>query len=159
MADIGHTVVRTPNDLEIVATRDYEAPIELVFEVITLPEHIRQTMAPFDEQVTECSVDLRPGGSYRNVFVTPDGLECAFKGEYLEIDPPHRVVATWEFEGWPGVEAVESDELAQSGDVTTLTWRLAFRDRAGREHWKSHDGIESNLEQLDNYLRSLLSAR
>ena len=158
MAGIARTVVTTPNDLEVVAVRSYEAPIELVFEVLTVPEHLRETLAPFDEEVTEVSVDLRVGGSYRNVFVTPDGFECAFNGEYLEIDPPRRIVASWEFEGWPGVPALESNELEQVGAMTTLTWRLTFRDRAGREHWKSHDGIESNLELLDGYLRSLRPA-
>ena len=75
----GPAVIEFPNDLEIVVTREFDAPIGLVFDVITKPEHVRKTIAPFDEQVTECSIDLRVGGSYHFVFVTGDGTECSFR--------------------------------------------------------------------------------
>ncbi|MGP8010418.1 MAG: SRPBCC domain-containing protein, partial [Acidimicrobiales bacterium] len=94
-----------PNDLEIVATREFNAPIELVFDVLTKPEHIFKWFAPFEDTMTVCEIDLRVGGSYHQVFVTEDGTECSFRGAYLEIEPPNRIVDTWRFEGWPGVEA------------------------------------------------------
>src|SRR5579862_2791226 len=84
----GSAVLAFPNDLEIVLTREFDAPIGLVFDVFTKPEHVRKTFAPFGEDVTVCSIDLRVGGNYRYVMVTKDGIECAFHGTYLEIDPP-----------------------------------------------------------------------
>ena len=68
-------------------------------------------IAPFGEQVTECSIDLRVGGNYHFVFVTDDGTECSFRGTYLEVEPPTRTVETWLFEGWPDAEAVETMDL------------------------------------------------
>jgi uncharacterized protein YndB with AHSA1/START domain len=152
----GSAVIDYPNKLEILTTRQFDAPIELVFDVLTKPEHVRNWFAPFTDRMTECSIDLRVGGSYHFVFVTPDGTECSFRGTYLEIAPPTRVVATWLFEGWPDAEAVDSTDLHETDGVTTLTMSLAFRDQAGRDHMTRSDGQESSLDKLEDYLRSLL---
>jgi uncharacterized protein YndB with AHSA1/START domain len=152
----GSAVIEYPNELEIVTTREFDAPLELVFEVLTKPEHVRNWFAPFDDKMTECSIDLRVGGSYHFVIVTPDGTECSFRGTYLEIEPPTRVVATWLFEGWPDAEAVNSTDLHEADGVTTLTMSLAFRDQAGRDHMTRHDGQESGLDKLEDYLTTLL---
>jgi uncharacterized protein YndB with AHSA1/START domain len=149
-------VVEFPQDLEIVLTREFDAPIQLVFDALTKAEQVRKTIAPFGEQVTECSIDLRVGGSYHYVFVTDDGTECSFRGTYLEVEPPTRTVETWLFEGWPDAHAVESMDLGETDGVTTLTMRLAFRDQAGRDHMTKFDGIEANFDQIDDLLTSLL---
>jgi uncharacterized protein YndB with AHSA1/START domain len=151
-------VVEFPSELEIVTTREFDAPLELVFDVLTKPEHVRNWFAPFDDQVTECSIDLRVGGDYRIVFVTEDGTECSFRGTYLEVEPPTRTVATWLFEGWPDAHAVESVDLHEADGVTTLTMTLAFRDQAGRDHMTRSDGQEDSFNKLEDYLRSLLDS-
>ena len=110
----GSSVIEFPSALEIVTKREFDAPLELVFEALTKPEHVRNWFAPFDDKMTECSIDLRVGGSYHFVIVTPDGTECSFRGTYLEIEPPTRVVATWLFEGWPDAEAVDSTDLHET---------------------------------------------
>ena len=155
----GSAVVEFPNDLEIVATREFDAPIELVFDVLTKPEHVRKHFAPFGEEVTVCSIDLRVGGNYHQVFVTDDGRECSFRGTYLELEPPTRTVATWRFDGWPDVEAVETVDLHETGGVTKLTWKLAFRDKAGRDHMTKTDGFEDSFHKMEDYLRSLLDPK
>jgi uncharacterized protein YndB with AHSA1/START domain len=90
------------------------------------------------------------------VFVTNDGTECSFRGTYREVEPPTRTVATWLFEGWPDAEAVETAELHEADGVTKLTMRMAFRDKAGRDHMTRHDGLEDSLNKLEDYLMSLL---
>jgi len=152
----GSAVIEFPNDLEIVMTREFDAPIELVFDVLTKPEHVRKWFAPFECEMKECSIDLRVGGSYHQVFVTEDGTECSFRGTYLEVVPPTRIVETWLFEGWPDAHAVESMDLHETDGVTKLTWTLAFRDKAGRDHMTKHDGMEASLDNVEGYLRSLL---
>jgi uncharacterized protein YndB with AHSA1/START domain len=155
----GSSVVEYPSELEIVTTREFDAPIGLVFDVFTKPEHVRNWFAPFTDRVTECSIDLRVGGSYHIVFVTPDGVECSFRGTYLEIEPPSRTVATCLFEGWPDAHAVESVDLHETNGVTTVTMRLAFRDRAGRDHMTRHDGQEDSFDKMEDYLRSLVDPK
>ncbi len=152
----GSSVVEFPSDLEIITTREFDAPLELVFDVLTKPEHVRNWFAPFTDRVTECSIDLRVGGNYHIVFVTEDGNECSFRGTYLEVEPPTRTVATWRFEGWPDAPAVETVDLHETDGVTTLTMKLAFRDQAGRDHMTRSDGQEDSFNKMEDYLRSLL---
>ena len=152
----GTSVVEFPSELEIVTTRQFDAPLELVFDVLTKEEHVRNWFAPFRDEVTECSIDLRVGGDYHIVFSTPDGKECSFRGTYLEIEPPTRTVATWLFEGWPDAHAVETVELHETDGVTTLTTTMAFRDPAGRAHMSTNDGQEDSFNKLEDYLASLL---
>ena len=149
-------VIEFPSELEIVLTREFDAPIQLVFDVFTKPEHVRKTFAPYGEEVKVCSIDLRVGGEYHFVFVTDDGTEMSFHGTYLEVEPPTRTVETWLYDGWPGVEAVESIDLQETGGVTKLTHKLAFRDQAGRDHMTKFDGLEANLDNVEDLLRSLL---
>jgi uncharacterized protein YndB with AHSA1/START domain len=155
----GSAVIEFPNDLEIVLTREFDAPIHLVFDVFTKPEHVRKTIAPYGEEVTVCSIDLRVGGNYHFVFVTDDGIECSFRGTYLEVEPPTRTVQTWLFDGWPDAEAVESMDLHETDGVTKLTYRLAFHDKAGRDHMTKFDGLEANFDNVEDYLRSLLDPK
>jgi uncharacterized protein YndB with AHSA1/START domain len=152
----GSAVVEFPNDLEVFLTREFDAPIQLVFDVLTKPEHVRHWFAPFACEMKECSIDLRAGGSYHQVFVAEDGTECSFRGTYLEVEPPTRTVATWLFEGWPDAEAVESVDLHETDGVTTLTVRLTFRDKAGRDHMTRSDGQQDSYDKMADYLRSLL---
>jgi uncharacterized protein YndB with AHSA1/START domain len=152
-------VIEFPSDLEILLTREFEAPIELVFDVLTKPEHVIKTIAPYGEDVKECSIDLRVGGNYHFVFVTESGAEMSFRGTFLEVEPPTRTVQTWTYDGWPGVEAVESVELHEADGVTRLTHRLTFRDQAGRDHMTKYDGLEANYDNVEALLRSLLEER
>ena len=155
----GTTVREYPSDLEIVTTRKFDAPLQLVFDVFTKPEHVSKWFAPFSSEVTVCSIELRVGGSYHIVFVTEDGIECSFRGTYLEVEPPIRTVATWLFEGWPDADAVESVDLHEADGVTTLTMRLTFGDQAGRDHMTRSDGQEDSFNNLEDYLRSLVEAK
>jgi len=152
----GSAVIEYPNDLEILTTREFDAPIELVFDVLTKPEHVRNWFAPFTCRMTECSIDLCVGGDYHMVFVTEDGTECSFRGTYLEIERPTRTVETWLFDGWPDADAVETVDLHEANGVTTLTMKLAFRDEAGRAHMTKTDGQEDSFNKLEDYLRSLV---
>ena len=84
-----------------------------------------------------------------------DGTECSFRGTFLEVEPPTRTGETWLVEGWPDAEAVESMDLHETDGVTTLTWRTAFKDRAGRAHMTKSDGVEANFDNVEDLLWSL----
>ena len=152
----GSAIFEYPSELEIVTVREFDAPLELVWDVLTKAKHVRHWFAPFTDRVTECSIDLRVGGDYHIVFVTEDGAECSFRGTYTEIEPPTRAVSSWLFEGWPDAWADETVELSETDGVTKLTTTLAFRDAAGRAHMTRHDGQEDSYDKLEDYLRSLL---
>jgi uncharacterized protein YndB with AHSA1/START domain len=155
----GSAVIEFPSALEILTTREFEAPIELVFDVLTQPEHVSNWFPAFDDKIRVCSIDLRVGGKYRMVTVTPDGTECAFRGTYLELERPTRIVDTWLFEGWPDAEAIETVDLQETDGVTTAKIKLAFRDQAGRDHMTRFDGQESSWDKMEDYLLSLLDPK
>jgi uncharacterized protein YndB with AHSA1/START domain len=152
----GSAVIEFPSALEILTIREFDAPIELVFDVLTKPEHVRHWFAPFEDAMTVWSIDLRVGGNYHLAFMTEDGTECSFRGTYLEIERPNRIVDTWLFEGWPDAEAVETVDLHETDGVTKAKMNLAFRDQAGRDHMTTFDGQESSWDKMEDYLRSLL---
>jgi uncharacterized protein YndB with AHSA1/START domain len=147
-------VIEFPNELEILVTREFDAPIALVFDVLTNPEHVTRWF--FDRELKECSIDLRVGGNYQYVFVTDDGTEMTFRGTFLEIEPPTRTVETWLYDGWPDAEAIETLDLHEADGVTTLTIKLAFSDKAGRDHMTKYDGFLDSLDRTEDLLRSLL---
>jgi uncharacterized protein YndB with AHSA1/START domain len=151
----GSARIEFPNELDVLITREFDAPIALVFDVLTRPEHVSKWGATPPDRTTECSIDLRVGGAYHHVFVTDDGTECSFRGTYLEVEPPIRTVKTWLFDGWPDAEAVETTQLHETDGVTTLTMRLAFRDKAGRDHMTRFDGQQESFDAMDDILRSL----
>jgi uncharacterized protein YndB with AHSA1/START domain len=152
----GSAVVELPNDLELLITRAFEAPIALVFDVLTKPEHVRKWFAPRGCVMTDCEIDLRVGGTYHQVFVTDDGIECSFRGTYLEIAPPNRTVETWLFEGRPHAESVETVELREADGVTTMTTRLTFRSKADRDEdiKNGTEGVQQSYDNLEDVLRS-----
>jgi uncharacterized protein YndB with AHSA1/START domain len=94
----GSSVIEFPSALEIVTTRKFDAPRDLVFNVLTQPEHVRHWFAAFEDQVTACSIDLRVGGAYVIDVMTSDGKLMSFSGTYAEVDPPARIVASWLFD-------------------------------------------------------------
>ena len=157
----GSAVIELPNDLDVVVTREFDAPIELVFDVLTKPEHVSKWFAPRGCEMKECSIDLRVGGNYHQVFVTDGGTECSFRGTYLEVEPPTRTVETWVFGGRPHLDAVETVELHEAHGVTTMTTTLTFRDKASRDEdiQGGFDGVQTSFDQVEDLLSSLLDPR
>jgi uncharacterized protein YndB with AHSA1/START domain len=145
-----------PSELDVLITRAFEAPIELVFDVFTKEEHVRHTFPPFGEEVKTCSIDLRVGGSYHYVMTTADGKDMSFRGTFMELEPPTRMVQTWIFDGWPGVEAIEYVDFEEADGVTTMTWRIAFKNQADRDHMTKYDGIEAGFDNVERYLATLV---
>ena len=154
------------SDREIVITRVFNAPRELVFKAWTEPKHIEKWWGPkgFTTRVTE--MDLRPGGQWCYVMIGPDGTEYPGKGVFREIVPPERIVTSDEF--GEGIEKVLDVDLPQ-GMVLTIIFedlegktRLTIQivhqsadDRRKHEEMGVVAGWNSSLDCLDEYLAKL----
>ena len=157
-----------PSELVIVTTRRFVAPISLVFDVLTRPEYMSRWWATGGDVMTLCEVDLRVGGDFHIVFVTPEGAHCSFRGTYQEVVAPTRLVNSWLFEGWPDAWATETHELSEVDGVTTLKMTVAFRDLAGRAHMaRAHDaasrsnddnGQDASFDAMQGLLASLVAS-
>ena len=79
---------------EIVFTRIINAPRTLVFKAWTDPKQMSEWWGPHTFTVPVCEMDVRPGGTYRIVMRSPEGVEYPLKGVYREIVEPERLVYT-----------------------------------------------------------------
>ena len=116
MVSSGTAVVTLPTDKQILITREFAAPKELVFKAYTTPELVERWWAGRRGKVTSVEIDLRVGGRWRFVMVTPDNFEVAFHGTYTEIVEGERLVSTEVYEGVPVPEGEE-----EQGTLNTLT--------------------------------------
>jgi uncharacterized protein YndB with AHSA1/START domain len=86
------TPAAAASDREIVVTRVFSAPRELVFEAWTDPKHLVHWWGPFPTVNPTCEMDLRAGGAFRWVMVSPDGVQYPMSGVFKEIVRPERIV-------------------------------------------------------------------
>jgi uncharacterized protein YndB with AHSA1/START domain len=93
--------VTLPTDEQILITRQFAAPKDLVYRAWTTPELVKRWWSGQRGKVTLAEIDLRVGGTWRYVLVTHDGFEVGFHGEFREIVPNERIVATEVYEGAP----------------------------------------------------------
>ncbi|HSJ05060.1 MAG TPA: SRPBCC domain-containing protein [Longimicrobiales bacterium] len=146
------------SDRELVATRVFAAPRELVFDAFTRPEHVREWYGCSTQDMVVCEVDLRPGGRFRYVLRMPEGEEFAFGGEYLELVRPEFIVNTLGMEAMPGHEAVERSDFLDSAGGTLLVMRTTFRTAADYRGWAESGGatgMESTLDRLAEVVQRL----
>jgi uncharacterized protein YndB with AHSA1/START domain len=159
----GSATVEFPSDREALVTRKFDASAELLFDVLTKPEHVRVWFTDGDEDLEVCEIDLRVGGEYRYVGVFDDGVRCSFHGTFLEIERPVRTVETWVFDARPDDEAVETVELHEQDGVTTMTVLIAFKDQSSRDSttWTAADGVhaadgmQGSYNNLEDHLTTL----
>lgn len=150
--------VTTPSDREIVMTRLFDAPRELVFEAQSSCEHMSHWWGPRRFEFAGCEIDFRPGGKWRMVHRDSDGTEYGFRGEFREIVPPERIVWTFEFEGMPGHISVDTLTLEELDGKTKLTARSLFdsiEDRNGMLESGMEGGARETYDRLDEYLEVL----
>ena len=145
--------ITTPADAPvIISTRFVKAPPELVFDAWTKPEHLRNWWGPRRLELVQCDVDLRVGGAWRFVHRAPDGQEFAFYGEYLEVDRPNKLVATWCWEGMPEDVVIETLTL-EAVDGGTIVRGVARHTTLEARDQHIENGMEGGMietyERLD----------
>ena len=151
----GSATVTTPLDREIVITRSFGAPLDLVWQAMTTPRLVLRWWGPQWCPLVSCEIDLRVGGSWRYVSLADDGTELGWHGTYLEIEPRARIVSTEVFEGFPDAESVNTMTLTHADGVTTAQTVVLHRSRENRDgHLQS--GMEGGMQQTFNRLDDLL---
>jgi uncharacterized protein YndB with AHSA1/START domain len=142
---------------QVVYTRVFAAPRDLVFEAWTRPEHVRRWWGQRRFTVTVCEIDLRAGGAYRFVHRGPDGNDYPFKGVYREIVPPERLVYTQIFDvpGPSDHELLVTATFDERDGRTLLTGRLLFdsvEDRVAAMETGMAQGMAETLDRLEEHL-------
>jgi len=154
-AAAGIDAVAKPNTQEVVVTRTFDAPRERVFRVYTDPALIPQWWGPERMSTTVETMDVRPGGSWRNVQHDPAGNEFAFHGVYHDVVAPERLVATFEFEGAPGHVSLDIVTFNDAGGKTILTVHSIFESVDDRDEMLNAgmlDGMSEGMSRIDRLL-------
>ena len=159
MPKSGNLNLTTRGDREIVMTRDFNAPRQLVFDAFTKPELIKRwLLGPDGWSMPVCEVDLRVGGKYRYVWRNNDnGQEMGMGGVFREIEKPARIVNTEKFdEAWYPGEAIDTTEFDEKSGWTTVTQTVRYESREARDGILK-SGMESGVRRSYERLEDLLS--
>lgn len=142
------------SDRELMISRIFDAPRELVFKIWTDSAHIKHWWGPRGYTTLSCAMDLRPGGAWRVASRHADGSQIAERGVFHNIVEPERLVFThaWEGEGGkPGNETLVTVTFADLGDKTGMTFQQApftsveVRDSHFQGWNESFDMLEEHL--------------
>jgi uncharacterized protein YndB with AHSA1/START domain len=158
------TKLTLPTDEQILITREFDAPKELVYKAWTTPELVERWWHANRGEVTVVEIDLRVGGAWRYVMVANDGTEVGFHGEYREIVPNERLVSTEIYEGLPeGVSeedgaTVNTATFTEANGRTTVTLLVQAASKISRDaiiDSGMEDGLQDALDLLEQTAISL----
>lgn len=162
MSNSGKMKLSLLGDREIIITRDFNAPRQLVWDAHTKPELIKRwLLGPPGWSMPVCEVDLRVGGKYRYVWRNEDsGSQMGMCGVYREITAPQRLVATEKFdEAWYPGEALDTSEFVERNGKTTLTLTVRYQSREAREavlKTPMEQGMAMGYDRLEELLASIV---
>jgi uncharacterized protein YndB with AHSA1/START domain len=160
MTDTGTLQITRPSEREIVMSRVFDAPRNLVFDAWTKPELLERWLGVRGGwSMVVCEVDLWVGGAYRFVWRGPDGAEMGMGGVYREIVSPERLVATEAFDDpWYSGEALDTTVLVEEGGKTTVTTSVLYESEEIRDAVLESGmarGVAESYDTLAEYLASI----
>ena len=148
-------VVADPGTQEIVITRSFDAPREVVFKAFTDPDAIRQWWGLANSETVVDQLEARPSGRWRFVERDGQGNEDGFHGVYHDLQAPERIVYTFEYEGMPGHVLLETITFEERDGRTHMTDSSVFQsvaDRDGMLQSGMESGAAESMDRLEEYL-------
>jgi uncharacterized protein YndB with AHSA1/START domain len=148
--------------LDLVLQRDIDVSPDLVWAAWTQPEHIAKWFAPAPWSITECEIDLRPGGVISFVMRSPEGQDFPNVGCYLEVTPRERLI--WTDALLPGYRPSEKPfftaviTIEPHGTGTRYTAVAIHRDEESRKQHEDmgfYTGWGQVLDQMVAYIKSM----
>jgi len=142
-------------DRELLITRLFDAPVDLVWEAWTNPEHIANWWGPDGFTNTIYQMDLRPGGEWNLTMHGPDGTDYKNKSIFKEVIPRKKLV----YEHITGPKFLATIQFEERGDQTFLTWHMVFESAEEFirtvKTFKADEGLRQNVEKLVNYIKAM----
>ncbi|MEW6734391.1 MAG: SRPBCC family protein [Acidobacteriota bacterium] len=157
MKNSGALKITTPTDREVMLTRVFDAPCQLVFNALTKPELLKRWYGPSGWTMVVCEIDLRVGGKWRFVSCRPDGKTIGQHGVYREIVLSERLVNTESWEDWDAGETLVTTVLAEQDGKTIFTATMLFPSQEVRDTVLK-SGLEHGAVEIYNKLAELLAS-
>jgi uncharacterized protein YndB with AHSA1/START domain len=157
----GKLTQERPGAKQLVITRSFNAPRDLVVKANTQPEYVRRwLLGPPGWEMPVCEMDLRVGGRYRWEWFYPAcNMRMGVKGEYLEIDLPHRIRVTQEFDdAWDGKQSMIETEFLERGAQTVMKLTITYESEEILERVMQSpmtSGMEMGYERLEALLNEM----
>ena len=148
-------------DREIVISRTFEAPRELVWEAMANPQHVVNWWGPNGFTTTIEKMDFRVGGVWKHVMHGPDGTDYPNSSVFEEIVKPERIVYSHGGgkAGGPAAHFTATWTFEALGKQTRLTMRSVFDTAADRDlvvkEYGAIEGGKQTLARLDAYLAKM----
>jgi uncharacterized protein YndB with AHSA1/START domain len=149
-------ITAEPGIPQIIITREFGAPRDLVFRAFTDPELLVQWLGPRDLTLTVDRYDVRDGGRWRYVHTDAQGNAYGFHGVFHGDPSPEGIVQTFEFEGVPGHVKLDTTTLEDGGGTTLVRTVSAFPSVADRDAMVA-SGMERGAHDSDERLEELLA--
>jgi uncharacterized protein YndB with AHSA1/START domain len=158
---MGTTKITVPAGVpQILISREFDAPRDLVYRAHVDPELLAQWLGPRRLTTIVERQDVRDGGTYRFINREPDGTEYGFHGVFHGTPSPDQVVRTFEFEGAPGHVSLETLTLEEHDGKTTLRANAVFQSVEDRDAMVTagmEKGVNEGYDKLDELLQRLRS--
>jgi uncharacterized protein YndB with AHSA1/START domain len=151
-----------PGKQDLTITRVFDAPRELVFKTFTDPKLVAKWFGPRKYTTTVEKMDARPGGLWRMVQKDEKGNEHAFHGVHHDVVAPERIVATFEYEGFPGHVLLQTVVFVALGEKTRMEEQLVYQsvaDRDGMVASGMQEGSDESMDQVAELLESMKAQR
>ena len=151
-------IIAEPGMPQIIITREFDAPRDLVFRAHTDPELLAQWLGPRDLTMTVDHYDVRDGGKWRYVSKDAAGSEYGFHGVFHGTPSPDGIVQTFEFEGVPGHVSLDTLTLQERDGKTLLRSVSSFQSVEDRDAMVASDmerGVRDSGERLEELLAKL----
>jgi uncharacterized protein YndB with AHSA1/START domain len=158
IVEYGTRMIAERGKQEVIITRVFDAPRNLVFKAYTDRNLKPQWWGPKRFTTTIDTMEAKPGGRWRYVQHDAEGNVYAFHGVYHEVRSPERVVNTFEFEGMPGHVSLETCILEESNGKTKMIGKSVYQTVEDRDKMiKSgmEDGVFETMDRLAELLAKL----
>jgi uncharacterized protein YndB with AHSA1/START domain len=143
------------HDREIFISRKLNAPVDLVWEVWTNPEHIVNWWGPDGFTNTINAMDVVPGGEWDLVMHGPDGTDYKNKSIFKEIIPYKKIV----YAHVSGPRFIATINFEEQGEQTLISWHMLFETAEEFiqvvKKFRADEGLKQNIEKLIVYLSGL----
>lgn len=148
-------LVAEPGRQELTITRLFDAPAARIFKVMTDPQLIPRWWGPRKYITIVDQAEIKVGGVWRYINRDADGHDFGFHGVFHAIEPPTRMVQTFEWEGMPGHVSLETMTLENRGGKTLITAHSVFQSVADRDGMIAGD-MESGANDTYDRLEELV---
>jgi len=151
-------VIAEPGVPQVIVTREFRAPRELLFRAYTEPDLVARWLGPAGLELIVNQLDPQHGGRWRWTQYDADGKGYVFHGLYHGTPTPERIVQTYEFDQQPGTVYLNLITFDEADGITTLRQNTVFFAVEDRDLYVAggmERGIRASMRQLDDLVTEL----